>query len=109
MSAQHTPGPWTFRRSGDLQWAIDGPAEGRFTPIVAWISHVESEADGLLMAAAPDLLAVVRQVFDLHEASNYEGYLRPGADGHGEAVKRVEEILDQARAAIARATGEVSS
>jgi hypothetical protein len=94
----HSPGPWRFRRSGDLWWAIDGPAEGRFTPIVAWISHVESEADGRLMAASPDLLAALNEAVDLF-AVDFEGGLAGTSDNVGGAWLR------QARAAIAKATG----
>lgn len=98
MSA-HAPGPWRFVRSDFLRWTIEGPAEGRFTPIVASLDHVDSEADGRLMAAAPELLAAL---VGLTEGARLDedGYVRLGQPGLGDV------LLERARAAIAKATEE---
>ena len=73
MSAKHTPGPWIaqipnigedpFERDerGNQYWEIK-PAEmlfdGRYLDVTAWTS----EANARLIAAAPELLAVLERV-----------------------------------------------
>jgi len=103
MNAQpttgHTPGPW----------AIDAaPAGSRITIQagtltvceVGWPCR-ESEADARLIAAAPELLAALRQAYTALEKSvHFETSLpfwRKGGDGYAAAM--------DARAAIAKAEG----
>lgn len=86
MTTKHTPGPWKVHktnqaRSGLPEFEIHWPADGE---CVAEIVH--GEADALLIAAAPDLLAALEAIkLDCDPNSR---------------------IGVRARAAIAKATGE---
>jgi len=95
-TAQHTPGPWTWSNTpyadGMPYIAIeaaggylhDRTGQGfRFTGIA-------NEADGRLIAAAPDLLRVLTM------------YLNVDGDGDGFICA---EAMDEVREVIARATG----
>ena len=101
MTAKHTPGPWTFRPSPDNeeQYWIDGPIglnpmvhDEKIGPPIAnttlrpWIT--ESEANARLMAAAPDLLAALKDLLPMWESGIKEPW------------------VEAARAAIAKATEE---
>ena len=106
MSAKHTPGPWIaqipnigedpFERDerGNQYWEIK-PAEmlfdGRYLDVTAWTS----EANARLIAAAPELLEALQAILE--------------NDG-GEGSKcfnaiRLFDAREEARAAIAKATG----
>ena len=58
-----TPGPWTCERQdhdeGDIYFAIHARKDYEFICNVS-----ESEANGHLIAAAPDLLAVLKMIVD---------------------------------------------
>ena len=97
MSAQHTPGPWKIE--GDN---IYGPNGQRIADV--WSGYEdEIHADARLIAAAPELLAALREM----------------VAGDAEAIKEAEAIgipfpdkmLDpyqRAVSAIAKATGEAA-
>jgi len=71
-TAQHTPGPWMAQPVGRGQsaWQVLGPREvGGAYPILALCKRktmvacgYEIEGNAMLCAAAPDLLAVLKQV-----------------------------------------------
>lgn len=92
--SQHTPGPWRVvrrRANGPLHvmsqaglYVMDGSNQRE--------SRIRNPADALLIAAAPDLLAELQK---LNEKFGYVGKGWPDLD------------WDDARAAIAKATGEV--
>ena len=94
MSAQHTPGPWSINEwpqaTTDIAIGVIG------TPLIAKVplrdvSINEQKANARLIAAAPDLLAVVEE---LEESADYwSEYDVPLG------------IVDRLRAAIAKATG----
>jgi hypothetical protein len=96
---QHTPGPWTIDTNGTDE-ERGGPiairdADGRFGIASIWHqsggSHDESqnEPNARLIAAAPDLLAVVQQI----------------ANWPGDAFRVGDALIAEARAAIAKAEG----
>ena len=96
MSAKHTPGPWTQGTSKiglTCVW-LDGMIEQRdgkgLGPENTWID-CNTEANARLIAAAPDLLAALREVFSL-DASLIR-------DIYG------SEFVDRASAAITKAIG----
>ena len=61
MSAQHTPGPWKFGfESVDPEWAIV-TIEGGLIIANVNADH-RQEANARLIAAAPDMLAVLKDV-----------------------------------------------
>lgn len=87
-TTKHSPGPWTcFKRSGGF--SIESPGLHAVASI-NWIMAKRdcAEANARLIAAAPDLLEA----------------LRAAADYMGEMGHPVE-LLEQARAAIAKAEG----
>jgi hypothetical protein len=105
----HTPGPWVVRqdsRDRDGLWELVGydiesekgceivGCEG----IEAWKDN--AEANARLIAAAPELLAALREALQSLE------YVQ---DKHGEKItggfKRLDD-MGRARRAIAKATGE---
>ena len=106
MSAKHTPGPWIaqipnigedpFERDerGNQYWEIK-PAEmlfdGRYLDVTAWTS----EANARLIAAAPELLAVLERVQSMF-SYQFEGGL----------TGCMADLSIDVRAAIAKATGE---
>ena len=88
---KHTPGPWRLVWWGNEAYpyplSILAENDG------AWIArdgHVSSDANARLIAAAPDMLEALRGMLRLAEAANVS--------------ERI--ICHEARAAIARATGE---
>ena len=95
----HTPGPWTVEEYGDE----DAPAlvihkntETRVCFMATPGSHgdpAKIEADAHLIAAAPELLAALKQL-----VADYQDVPDP-TDEDGQAV------FDTARAAIAKAEG----
>lgn len=94
MKTNHTPGPWTVNgktvKSVDhghhyTVARVDNP---KFTPEA-------NAANARLIAAAPDLLAALRALTAVVESYEY-GRPWPG---------RPHAQMDEARAAIARATG----
>ena len=87
--SEHTPGPWVWQiermalhalPNGPNQWGMD----------ICWIDRTMafSKADAALIAAAPDLLAALKEVVRISD--------------------RKHDAWDTARAAIAKATGEAA-
>jgi len=97
-SNKHTLGPWVIGNPTEIH-APDG------TRIVACCqthddaADDQSEANALLIAAAPDLLAALESLHDATielDVSNSDNAL----------VSAVEAAIAQARAAISKATGQ---
>ena len=92
MSA-HTPGPWTyFYKSKYDEWHVSVPLEGQTMRLGLFPDGCPSErpeADARLIAAAPDMLAALEQVW------------KDGVIPDGFAL-----LQDQVCDAIAKATGE---
>lgn len=89
----HTPGPWTYEPLSNEAFAILGPGRAYVGQVDAEDGDGLNEDDARLIAAAPDLLNVCRMAAENIE----EGY------PHDASV-----ILENLRAAIAKATGGVS-
>jgi len=86
LLAQHTPGPWSFTVSAESggnpsAWNIIAPCGG----VVAETGSGTDDANARLIAAAPELLAALQNIL----AANPD----------------LAEVADEARAAIAKATG----
>jgi len=109
--AKHTEGPWTLRplikEIGECE--IVGPRHSDETGESEYIALVcgglpESEANARLIAAAPDMLAVLRMVDDLGLKE-----FPDGPDDPRTIADIAPDWLDMwraTRAAIAKATGE---
>jgi len=94
MAAQHTPGPWRLERTTGGHPAVIGsaplhPRGGLVAELVA-----VGQSDARLIAAAPDLLAALREVAEATSGTS--------ADALGQLV---DLMRDTARAAIAKAEG----
>lgn len=100
MSAQHTPGPWTYSRwdqFGDARFYVAQAEGAPYTPnysdVATLITETVSdertaiqEANARLIAAAPELLAALQHVVrhrDQHNASDFEYYLAAIAKATG--------------------------
>jgi len=91
----HTPGPWTLHRWGDNDYEINA-AEWTVCYVPGFVDDtVESdmaEHNAPLIAAAPDLLAGLRELVGYDEGSSDK-------DSYG------YEVLQRCKAAIAKAEG----
>ncbi len=79
--ADHTPGPWKAVYVGCSDWDLDGPT---------------TQEDWTLAAAAPDLLDALQAIVKSLSDQDDEGL-----------IEHAQQMID-ARAAIAKATGEQS-
>jgi len=105
MSNKHTPGPWFVERlestEGDFSVSTnpDPAALKCYTAVtVGGLSDGSEEANANLIAAAPDLLAALRALFD-----DYKRLADSGDAGNW----RLEDLDEgkQALAALAKAEG----
>ena len=88
MSTKHTPGPWTVAdEAGDLVLTVRGINDEFIADL--------SIANAHLIAAAPDLLAALLDIVAID-------------DGDISALWPYCDLFDNARAAIAKATGEAA-
>lgn len=109
MSTQHTPGPWRQNGSlitaqGDFGTTIASlpckcDAVPRFADAAAR-DFAERDANARLIAAAPDLLAALRQLRNSCEMPWMQTRMRGASCGND-----VEIALNAARAAVAKAEG----
>lgn len=99
---KHTPGPWIHvhnepvygHRGNAYVWTSKGPGHGIIADAnTSLFGADEIEANAILIASSPDLLASLRG-------------LLPWAAGHLEGRSNAHDaMLDRARAAIAKAEG----
>src|SRR5688572_22997275 len=108
---RHTPGPWVQDPTGDIGWWLIGTAErevaeargeDRFSGMTAG----EARANARLIAAAPDLLAALKELVDWQ---GVEHQAAAGPDGDAEDCPGDDTcrcpIVAQVNAAIAKAEG----
>jgi hypothetical protein len=102
----HTPGPWAvFGRAGYAGHKV-GDCTGRSVaafPATSKRSEDERNANAGLIAAAPDMLDLARNVAGLDAA--YLDHIDHHSILHGILISAVREWQEQARAAIAKAEG----
>lgn len=105
----HTPGPWKVDgRAGIYQHDIVGPNGediGYANPSDGADESTEYpvDANARLMAAAPDLLDVLKQIASYEGDGDKDGMFLPKPPYSWETVARI--AVDLARAAIAKADG----
>ena len=89
MTTQHTPSPWVFRQEDGVRTIFaDGKSMMGDAVYYPWCP--ENAADWRLIAAAPDLLEALISLERLA----------------GQPLMHAEQVRIDARAAIAKATGE---
>ena len=98
----YTPGPWSTFQDASLRHTV-GAATVRICEMLgrdpAFFTE-EDDANARLIAAAPDLLAALRQ---LMEWEGYDG--GPPGNGHDEDTdRREQEVWQDAQDAIDKAT-----
>ena len=95
MTTKHTPGPWLMCESATHVTVTNAHGDAVF--------HDDKRipgvmADARLIAAAPDLLEALDGMLQVY-GGKYDGEMLPKSSGE-------LELIDMARAAIAKATGE---
>lgn len=107
MSAKHTPGPWVVKPAENEQGGFDIDSEYGYH-IAETIGGLddEEEANSRLIAAAPDLLAALQEMVEANDEPcriDHKGFCQSHYLDHvDEGGCRVAN----AKAAIAKATGE---
>ena len=86
MSTQHTPGPWRIGTTPPNGEQTIGTQQGLMVAVATTGANTPTEANARLIAAAPDLLEALQ---NLLKSSCIDG-----------------DIAIEAKAAIAKATGE---
>jgi hypothetical protein len=97
MSAQHTPGPWVVV-AGNQRRAVRVCAKSETISVATVHSLTDQDANARLIAAAPDMLAALRE-YDAYMSRFYRD-----TDG-GPMSEPNRASWKAARAAIARAEG----
>jgi hypothetical protein len=99
----HTPGPWALNTDGPFAYLNGNPNAAcpwfKFASVVVRVNDepcLEGEANARLIAAAPELLRVARNMLAFAEIK------------WGNLDEDANEAFSDARAAIARATGAAS-
>lgn len=110
MSAQHTPGPWTVGPGNDADesWIVQIAGGTRIAGIALRSSTEIELANARLIAAAPDLLALAKQVATECAECDGRGVHEIGTDCiGGEVIPVTEPCPDCAdiRAVIDKAEG----
>ena len=102
-TATHTPGPWTctIDDEGFNVFQDDPKHPGNGDHIMCIAGNPESEANARLIAAAPELLAALRDTLESLECHEQDCQ----RDGLKNAAKAARRQIDAARAAIAKAEG----
>lgn len=101
MRAKHSPGPWSYsvERQLDPKY-MDGCVRDSKGDDVCWLyvgvvtSDVteNEEANARLIAAAPEMLALLREALPLARALR-KSYSEPGFDDRSELCKSLEALL----------------
>lgn len=108
-TAAHTPGPWAYEPTSGAIYFADGDVE----PVIADINQdsvsiEQADADGILMAAAPDLFAALCElgsiISDALEDDEVDAMSAAGGYLCGDVMK---DALHAALAAITKARGSV--
>lgn len=94
--SKHTPGPWVLRAEHWMPSVVIGESVWHAATITGRERPGERDANARLIAAAPDLLAALKEMLDKGEGCAACG---SGAPGCGCRYER-------ARAAISKAEGE---
>ena len=85
MTLKHSPGPWTY--DSDAYRIMRESDEDH---VVAGFDDFDlpTKADGRLMAAAPDMLRLLRAILKNHRAADYGGMIK----SLGSAAQFVERL-----------------
>lgn len=111
---QHTKGPWSCRKSTDVNWLVSGP-RGNFH-VIAQTMQGNDEANARLIAAAPAadlLLQMLRLGLACFDGDTNEfrfDGLRYSTRGSGPDWSKLVTFIgwNKCRAAVARAKGDPS-
>jgi hypothetical protein len=107
--AKHTPGPWSYGYYGCSGYCVNGGGQHIATSIL--YKRDGGEANARLIAAAPEMLAALQALLDFHtRPAGFDTAVLMDNEQFGEFLAGIntnsDEVTAQARAAIAKATGE---
>jgi len=110
MNTKHTPGPWMIFLSGHIASAsVRTPETTVAHPgTIRGQTIGEAMANARLIAAAPELLVALNALVAWMDASELSK-TKPGGVGAFRYEGHEYSVVTQARAAIARATGELTT
>lgn len=93
----HTRGPWTVRETAFGDWSVDN-ADGVNVTLIA-NADPRCEGDARLIAAAPEMLAVLESVYvDLVDYSKrLEGAYSTGAIALSSCADQVAQVIAKAK------------
>jgi hypothetical protein len=104
--SQHTPGPWVVDHAMAAglgkpvlcEWFVrrDGENVAIAADVIDPVTGLPSEANARLIAAAPKLLEACRALVLYDESDDADGLV---------FMRRYDDAVEKARAAIAKATG----
>jgi hypothetical protein len=89
--SDHTPGPWEVGQYGN-SFIVTAKANSYDVAVVRNIGNEDNEANARLIAAAPELLAALQRYMEVCPADE-------------DTTAAFQEAANNARAAIAKATG----
>ena len=101
---RHTPAPWFYQEGADAYTHIVRTGQYYFLCQLAQDTSGEAEANARLIAAAPDLLAALTALLESSVYADGEGSISVENGGCDDVQHRA--IVEQAKAAIAKAKGE---
>lgn len=89
-----TPGPWFFDETFNV---YEGDRDGHICTVTSWLDESTADANGFLLAASPDLLSSLQQLLEIYDDHS----------GKVWTTSSKRRALDNARAAVNKALGEV--
>lgn len=87
---EHTKGPWEAKQGGDNHFTIEDK-DNSYIAEISW-RHFNNEANAKLIAAAPELLEMLKEAVERCEINNGEG--------------EEDEFIEMFNATIAKAEGK---
>lgn len=116
MNAKHRPGPWHYEQklngggmpipySWEVSASVEPPPGNGIDEAFVWIADTSTEANARLIAAAPELLEALTALLDSGQRTNAAFYGAGTRKALAAAFDGQKALLQQARAAIAKATG----
>ncbi len=104
----HTPGPW-YANQDCIE--IDGPEGPRDVTLAVVLQPDNADADARLIAAAPELLEVVRAMgaYLIDTKKDFIDYVGADAAFFSDVIDAVDGLMDLIFSAIAKAEGRADA
>ncbi len=103
---KHTPGPWRAApRIAGNGWGV-WCTENWYGVLDNTAPGIDAEANARLIAAAPELLLALQNTVNVLALAVENGCFGDALSDDEDTIAEVESVVDAARAAIRKATGE---